>query len=70
VDLTASHTVSHAVATDIDGIVDRILSISFVAALPDAERAAVERRVRMVGTAAGPRSVLRYRCDGYLLTPR
>ncbi|HSJ44956.1 MAG TPA: methyltransferase domain-containing protein [Euzebyales bacterium] len=70
VDVTASHAVAHAVTTDVDGLVDRILSISFVSALPDAERMAVERRVREVGTTAGPTPVLRYRCEGYLLTPR
>jgi SAM-dependent methyltransferase len=70
VDVTADHAVAHAVPTDVDRLVDRILSISFVAALPDTERRMVERRVREVGAAAGPRPVLRYRCEGYLLTPR
>ena len=60
VDITADHAVAHAVPTDVDRLVDRILSISFVAALPDAERGMVERRVREVGPAADQRPVLRY----------
>ena len=37
---------AHAQTLDADGLVDRVLSISFIAALPDDERRAVEARVR------------------------
>jgi ubiquinone/menaquinone biosynthesis C-methylase UbiE len=36
----------HAQTLDADGLVDRVLSISFIAALPDDERHSVEARVR------------------------
>lgn len=70
VDVTDSHGVDHAVPTDVDGLADRVLSISFIAALPDTTRAAVEREVRAVASEAGPTPVLRYRCDAHVLTPR
>lgn len=65
-----SHVLDHEVPTDIDGLVDRVVSISYMAALPDGERADVERRVRALGDAVGPTPVLRYRCEAHLLTPR
>lgn len=68
--LTDSHVVTHRVATDVDGLVDRVLSTSFIAALADAEREVVERRVRALADPSDPGPVLRYRCEGYLLTPR
>jgi len=37
---------AHAQILDADGLVDRVLSISFIAALPDDERRAVEARAR------------------------
>jgi hypothetical protein len=58
------------VRCDIDGLVDRVLSISFVAALDEAGRAEVERDVRALEQRFGATPVLRYRCEVHLLTPR
>lgn len=63
-------TVGHDVTSDIDGLVDRIVSISFIAALPAGERAVVQHRVRALEAITGATPVLRYRCEGYVLTPR
>ena len=50
--------VAHAQTLDPDGLVDRVLSISFVAALPHDERRTVEARVREL--AGDSRVELRY----------
>jgi ubiquinone/menaquinone biosynthesis C-methylase UbiE len=65
-----THAVGHGVPTDIHGLVDRVLSISFIAVLSDDERRTVERRVRALEADVGPAPVLRYDCHGYLLRPR
>jgi SAM-dependent methyltransferase len=44
--LVAERTMSHGQRLDADGLVDRVLSISFVAALDERERRAVAARVR------------------------
>jgi SAM-dependent methyltransferase len=54
----AEHRIAHAQALDADGLADRVLSISFIAALPSDERRAVEGRVREL--AAGGPVELRY----------
>lgn len=60
--------VDHAPRADIDGLVERVMSTSFIAALDDAERAGVERRVRGLRSRFGLRPRLAYRCEGYLFT--
>jgi SAM-dependent methyltransferase len=47
------HRISHAQALDAGGLVDRVLSISFIAALPRGDARKVEARVRELA-AAGP----------------
>jgi SAM-dependent methyltransferase len=44
--LAAEHRVDHVQRLDADGLADRVLSVSFMAALPVGERDAVEERVR------------------------
>jgi SAM-dependent methyltransferase len=48
--LATEHRIAHRQAVDPDGLVDRVLSISFVAALPRDERRAIETRVRELAT--------------------
>ena len=50
--LEAEHRIPHAQTLDADGLADRVLSISFIAALPGAERRSVEGRVRALARAA------------------
>ncbi len=52
-ELAAEHRVAHAQALDADGLVDRVLSISFIAALPEAGARTVEAQVRALA-AEGP----------------
>lgn len=47
----AEHRLEHVQAFDVDGLVDRVLSISFVAALGADERGSIEGRVRDLGGA-------------------
>lgn len=55
----------HAQAVDLDGLLDRVLSTSFIAALDDQARERVEREIR--GLVAGRRQfVLPYRTEVYL----
>lgn len=54
----AEQRIAHVQALDADGLADRVLSISFIAALPGDERSAVEARVREL--AAGGPVELRY----------
>ena len=42
----AEHRITHEQTLDADGLADRVLSISFVAALPSDERRSIEARVR------------------------
>jgi SAM-dependent methyltransferase len=49
----AEHRMSYAQTLDADGLADRVLSISFVAALPPAEQQLLESRVRELA-ASGP----------------
>lgn len=59
----------HEQATTPDGVVDRVLSISFIATLPDPERRDVAARIRsVVGRESAP--VLRYRTDVYVTRRR
>jgi SAM-dependent methyltransferase len=44
--LAAEHELENVQRLDADGLADRVLSISFIAALPDQERGRVEARVR------------------------
>ena len=53
-ELAAEHKLAHAQALDADGLADRVLSISFVAALPARERGAIEAEVRALAPPAGP----------------
>jgi SAM-dependent methyltransferase len=48
--LAAEHRIAHRQAVDAAGLVDRVLSISFVAALASDERRAIETRVRELAT--------------------
>jgi SAM-dependent methyltransferase len=57
-ELATEKRVAHVQAFDVDGLVDRVLSISFIAALPRGERGTVEARVREL--AAGTALELRY----------
>jgi SAM-dependent methyltransferase len=52
-ELAAEHRIAHAQIFDADGLVDRVLSISFIAALPSDARRLIEAHVRelAVGTA-------------------
>jgi SAM-dependent methyltransferase len=45
-ELAAEHRIAHVHAFDADGLVDRVLSISFIAALPDDQRRSIKARVR------------------------
>jgi SAM-dependent methyltransferase len=54
----AERRFAQAQTLDPDGLVDRVLSISFISALPDEERSSVETRVRAL--AAGGPVELRY----------
>jgi SAM-dependent methyltransferase len=56
--LAAEQRLSHSQALDPDGLADRVLSVSFIAALPPAERGRVGVRVREL--AAGAPVELRY----------
>jgi SAM-dependent methyltransferase len=44
--LVAEHRLENVQRLDADGLADRVLSVSFMAALPEAERAAADARVR------------------------
>ena len=57
-ELAAEHRIAHLQAFDVAGLVDRVLSISFVAALARDERRSIERRVREL--AVGTPLELRY----------
>lgn len=60
--------VDNAQTLDIDSLVERVTSTSFVAALPEEVRRGVEADVRDLEDGFGPRPVLRYRCEAYLLS--
>jgi SAM-dependent methyltransferase len=64
----AEHRIEHAQALDADGLADRVLSISFVAALPDGERRLVETRVRAL--AADMPVELRYVAELFVYARR
>jgi SAM-dependent methyltransferase len=49
--LAAEHRIASSQRLDVDGLADRVLSVSFMAALPAAERDAVESRVRALAPA-------------------
>jgi SAM-dependent methyltransferase len=49
--LAAEHRIDSVQRLDADGVADRVLSVSFMAALPAAERDAVEERVRALAPA-------------------
>jgi ubiquinone/menaquinone biosynthesis C-methylase UbiE len=57
-ELVAEHRFAHLQELDADGLVDRVLSISFIAALPRADSRTVEARVRELAAEAPVR--LRY----------
>jgi SAM-dependent methyltransferase len=62
------HTFSSAQHLSPDGVIDRVVSVSFIAALPDGERSAVEQQVRALlasddDTRGRADIVLPYRTD-------
>lgn len=61
--------VENVQALDIDGLVERVTSTSFIASLPEDARRRVEARVRGLEDRFGPAPVMRYRCEAHLLTP-
>lgn len=69
VDLHDQIIVEHATKAGADGLVDRVVSTSFIAALPATERRTVERRVRALADEVGVPLRLPYRCEAYLLRP-
>jgi SAM-dependent methyltransferase len=66
--LAAEHRIEHTQRLDADGLVDRVLSVSFMAALPEAERRAVEARVRELAATHPPE--LRYSTEVYVYARR
>lgn len=69
VTIVAEHEVDHATPVAIDRLVDRVLSTSYVAALPDDERESVAERVRALQRTFTTRPWLRYACEAYVLAP-
>ena len=67
-ELAAEHRVSHSQALDADGLVDRVLSISYIAALPDPERRKIAARVRELAAGAPP--ALRYVTELFVYAQR
>ncbi len=65
--LAAEDRIDSSQRLNADGLADRVLSVSFMAALPEDERAAVERRVR--GLASEPVE-LRYVTELFVYTRR
>jgi SAM-dependent methyltransferase len=61
---------AHDQQLDADGVVARVLSISFNASLPDAERRRVEADLRAIARRHGEPLVLRYRTDCYRCSAR
>lgn len=59
----------HEQHVDIEGLVDRVLSVSFIAILDDEERASVASRVRALAPAGGE-VVLPYRTDVWITDRR
>ena len=59
----------HVQAVDLDGLVDRVLSISFIAMLSDDDRAAVTEQVRHLARGRA-QIVLPYRTDVFLFRRR
>ena len=55
----------HEQRLDADGLVDRIASVSFVAALPDARRREALREVRQLAASVGSPVRLAYVTEGY-----
>lgn len=60
-----SRDLPHRQRLDADGLVDRMLSTSFVATLPDADRAGIARRVREVASRLPQPVVLPYICHAH-----
>ena len=60
----------HTHALDVDGLVERAGSVSFVAALPDEERAVLLERVRALGETLAAPIVMPYRTAVYWCTRR
>ncbi|HEY5058196.1 MAG TPA: class I SAM-dependent methyltransferase [Gaiellaceae bacterium] len=56
----------HRQALDEDGLVERVLSISFVAAAPRSRRAEIEEQARALSRARGGHAVLPYLTELYL----
>jgi hypothetical protein len=55
---------------DADTLVDRMLSISYVAALPAGDRADVEARFRAIAAPLGPEFAMPYRTHVYTCQTR
>jgi SAM-dependent methyltransferase len=67
-ELAAEHRLVHVQPLDADGLADRVLSISFIAALTGGERRSIEARVRAL--AAGNAPELRYVTEIVTANPR
>lgn len=65
--LRAEHHVPNTQELDSDGLVDRVVSTSFVAALPDTERERVAAEVRRLAATQPARFELHYVTDVYVL---
>jgi SAM-dependent methyltransferase len=65
----AEHRFLHSQTLDADGLVDRVLSISFIAALSEPDRKAVAARVRELAAPARP-VVLRYVTELFVYAQR
>jgi SAM-dependent methyltransferase len=67
-ELAAERRMTHTQTLDADGLVDRILSVSFIAALPEPERETIAARVRELATA--PPIELRYLAEVFVYAQR